>query len=362
MSEEILQLKVSEVRKETSEAITIVFDQPASGKLDYKSGQFLTLIVEVNGKEERRAYSLCSSPYTDEHLAVTVKRVDKGLVSNYLNEKVKAGDQIKLLPPMGNFVLEPKADGQRHIVLFGGGSGITPLISILKTTLSQEAASMVTLIYVNRDEDSIIFKARLKELQGQYGDRLRIHHYLDEDNIQMKKGLLGLKKKSDGGFINKEKLSEIMDKLHMDSADKAEYYICGPQGMMEVVETTLKARKISKELIHKESFVSELNPAFRKDKKSAGGAEKIVTIKMHGDEHKIPVKDGNFILESAMVKGIDLPFSCQSGLCTACMGKCLSGEVNIDGQQALTEGQVEEGFVLTCIGRPMTDDVVIEID
>ena len=191
-------LTVKKVVRETPSAITIHFQKPASG-FDYTPGQYLTLKLEVNGESLRRAYSLCSSPVTDADLAVTVKRVDDGRVSNWLNTNLQAGNTIEVLPPMGNFTLVPDTGTPRHIVLLGGGSGITPLMSILKTVLSQEPESKVTLLYGNRDQESIIFYKALNALEVENPDRLRVVHTLDTGDANWS-GLTGRLDRHIGGW------------------------------------------------------------------------------------------------------------------------------------------------------------------
>lgn len=358
MAEVFFDLKIKNVIKETADAVTIVFEQPSSGKISYKSGQFLTLINEIDGKEERRAYSLCSSTYVDEDLAVTVKRVEGGKVSNYLNDNAKTGEVIKVMEPMGNFATEP-ADEQRHVVLFGGGSGITPLMSITKTILIKEPQSVVSLIYVNKNKDSIIFDEKLKELEASHSDKFKLLHYWDENHAGKKRGLFGMGKK-DTGLLNRDRLNALLETLHIEPSDNTEYYMCGPQGMMEVVEKTLASRKVSTNVVFKESFVSSVNPT--SETMNTSGDEKIVSVHLNGEEMTFGVKEGNYILQTALNKGHDLPFSCQSGLCTACMGKIKEGEVDMQGQQALTDKEIEEGYCLTCVGKPISDKVVIEIE
>src|SRR5688572_25214115 len=172
-------LKVKNIVKETHDSISIVFEQPADRKIEYKSGQFLTLIVPVQGKEVRRAYSLCSSPFVDQDLAVTVKRVEKGLMSNWLPDSLKPGARVKVMEPMGQFTTEFSKSRKRHLIMFAGGSGITPMMSIIKSILTQEPESIVSLIYCNRDIDSIIFKETLEKMQTNDEGRLHVIHVLD---------------------------------------------------------------------------------------------------------------------------------------------------------------------------------------
>ena len=337
-------LKVKEVTRETADAVSIHFEQPKSGHITYQSGQFFTVTVEVNGKEERRAYSLCSSPYTDACPAVAVKRVANGVVSNYLNDHVKAGDTLKLMEPNGNFTTEFHASNSRHLLLFGGGSGITPLISLAKSTLSQEPNSRVTLVYANRDVQSIIFNKTINKLAKD--ERFEIVHVLETP----KEGF-----KSYKGYLNQDIVREVTNKVQPETA---EFFICGPAPMMEITIGALKALGIADEKIRKESFVSTApNHTESPDELT----EKEVTIIYDGESYKYTVAPNETILEKGLEEEIDLPFSCQSGLCTACRGKCLSGKVKMDEEEGLSESEREEGYVLPCVSHPLTDDVVIEI-
>jgi ring-1,2-phenylacetyl-CoA epoxidase subunit PaaE len=326
------ELVVKQIVQETKDAISIVFEQPAS-KITYKSGQFLTLIIPIQGKEVRRAYSLCSSPFVDDDLVVSVKRVEKGLMSNWLPDHLKKGDKIKVMEPMGQFTTEFAADKKRHLVMFAGGSGITPMLSIIKSLLTQEPNSLVSLIYCNRNIDSIIFKETLAQWETRYEGRLHVIHILDEAPMNWQ---------GYSGLLNHDMLSKLFERIPNWGAEQTTYLMCGPEGMMKNVDTLLEARQISREKIFKESFVQ-------------------VTIRYDGQEFKFMVEPHRTILETALDQGIDLPYSCQSGLCTACRGKALSGQVKLDEEEGLSQSERAEGYVLTCVGHPLTDDVVIEI-
>lgn len=351
------QLRVREIIQETADAISIVFDQPEQ-KITYKPGQFFTLMPLIDGKKVRRAYSVCSSPYTDPYPAVTVKRVEGGLVSNFLGDHLKAGDELEVMEPMGSFTVEPARENKRHIILLGGGSGITPLMSIAKSVLHMEPQSEVSLIYANRNENSIIFREALEELQQTYQNRFNLIHVLDEAPLQWE---------CPTGLLNSQLLKQLLQQLPQTPAEQTEYYICGPEGMMVNVEETLKELQIPKERVHRESFVAGKTQRVEgaADPVAAAGDDKPaareVTIILDGEEHKFTVPPDKTILETALELDIDLPYSCQSGLCTACRGKCLSGKVKMDEEEGLSESELEEGYVLNCVGHPLTDDVVIEI-
>ena len=375
-----LELVVRSVVRETNDAITIVFEMPTGG-LPYQAGQFLTLIIPVVGQEVRRSYSLCTSPATDPHPSVTVKRVASGQVSNYLNDTLKPGDTVRVLEPMGTFTTPLDATNQRHLIMLGGGSGITPLMGLLKSVLHQEPQSKVSLIYANRDPSSIIFQQSLEDLKQQYAGRFHVVHVLEEPNDHAE---------ALEGRVTAERLPELLSDLPFRESS-TEYFLCGPQGMMENVRQALKGLAIPAHLIHKESFVTrkpakdtvatdtvaEATPAQESptatwDTDRAPGAYHTsqatvteaheVTIHYGGETYTFTVEPESTILQTALALDIDLPYSCQSGLCTACMGKCTSGRMKLDEEDSLAEEDLKAGYVLTCVGHPLTSDVVIEID
>lgn len=349
-------LKVKDIVQETKDTISIVFEQPAENPVKYKSGQFLTLIVPVNGKEIRRAYSLCSSPYVDKDLAVTVKRVEEGLMSNWLPDHLKVGSKLKVMEPMGQFTTEYTKEIKRHVIMFAGGSGITPMMSIIKSLLTQEPDSIVSLIYCNRDIDSIIFKEALERLQTKDEGRLHVIHVLDNAPMNWQ---------GYSGLLNHDMLTKLFERVPDWGITNTSYLMCGPEGMMKNVDSLLALRHISKDKIFKESFVQGIIDKDQKKEevKVASGVlqAREVTIRYDGQEYKIMVPPDKAILETALDQGIDLPYSCQSGLCTACRGKALSGQVKLDEEEGLSQSERAEGYVLTCVGHPLTDDVVIEI-
>jgi ring-1,2-phenylacetyl-CoA epoxidase subunit PaaE len=346
-------LTVKDIIQETKDAISIVFEQPAGEKISYKSGQFLTLIVSIGGKEVRRAYSLCTSPFTDPDLAVTVKRVEKGLMSNWLPDNLKKGTKVKIMEPMGQFTTEYNKDRKRHIIMFAGGSGITPMMSIIKSILTQEPESIVSLLYGNRDIDSIIFKNELDKWETKYEGRLHVIHALDNAPMNWQ---------GYSGLLNHEMLTKLFERIPDWGVEKTTYLMCGPEGMMKNVESLLELRSIPKEKIFKESFVQGTIDKKEEAPATSGALqEREVTIRYDGQEFKVVVPPNKSILETALDQGIDLPYSCQSGLCTACRGKALSGKVKLDEEEGLSASERAEGYVLTCVGHPLTDDVVIEI-
>jgi ring-1,2-phenylacetyl-CoA epoxidase subunit PaaE len=345
-------LLVKDVIEETEEAKTIVFEQPEP-KIEYKSGQFLTLIMDIDGKSVRRSYSMSSSPYCDDDLAVTIKRVEGGLMSNFINDNVKVGDRIDVMDAMGQFTTDYAPENKRHIILFAGGSGITPMMSITKSTLHAEPESIVSLIYANRDIDSIIFKDELQRLAEKYEGRLHVIHILDNAPLEWQ---------GPSGLLSHEMLTKLFERIPDWGYDKTTYLMCGPEGMMNNVETLLAQQNIPADRIFKESFVA--GTINKPDESEASTAEIIardVTIVYEGEEFTVTVPAKQHILDAALDLEIDLPFSCQSGLCTACRGKCVSGEVKMDEDEGLSEAEKNAGYVLPCVSHPLTDDVKIEI-
>jgi len=388
MSQSFLQLKVVEVTRETSEAVTIHLEHPEKINIPSKAGQFLTLVVPVNGRQERRSYSLSSAPYEAPRLSVTIKKIPRGLVSNYLVEKCAVGTTMQIIAPTGNFIVDPHPANSRHMVLIGAGSGITPLISMAKAILYDEPKSRVTLIYGNRHEGTVIFKEKLEDMQAQYGERLKVEHVFSQPKTDLNssksfslKTFSSLFKKKDEktevpptethqyqGRLNRKMIIQILESLHLTQLLDTEYYLCGPAGLMEEAKEALKILKVSPEHIHKESFISAKENAQMPDagvttREEGGEAADchVVTVIYEGAEYKFPVQTGQTILEAGLAQNIDLPYSCQAGLCTACRGKCLSGKVHLDEREGLSDAELAAGYVLNCVGHPLTADVKIEI-
>lgn len=346
-------LKVKEVINETSDAITLVFENPAN-KLNYKPGQFLTLVLTINGEKLRRSYSLCTSPYSDEFPAITIKRVLNGKASNFIPDNLKAGDTVEIMEPMGIFTFEPEMSKSRNIVLIGAGSGITPLMGIAKAVLYGEPNSNVYLLYGNRNEKSIIYSRKLQELKEKFGNRFHLHHVLSQPEG---KDLVLT------GRMNRSFIIKLLESFKDLSLSGAKFYICGPKGMMEEAEEALGILEIPADQVHRESFVSSVAEVPKGEVVAEQqNEEKEVTVIYQGTEYKFKVMPEKTILQTALDLDIDLPYSCQSGMCTACMGKCTSGKVHLDDPDGLSQKEIDQGFVLTCVGHPISDNVVIEID
>lgn len=343
-----ISLKIKEITQETPDTVTVHLKQPLFKKVKYLAGQFITLALEVGGQSIHRSYSMSSAPLLDSNVSITVKRVDNGLASNFINSQLKPGMSLQVIPPEGRFTLEPNKAASRHIVLIGAGSGITPLMSILKTVLFLEPNSQVSLIYGNRSEESIIFRQKLEELKEKFDGRLRVVHALTKPSSDWG-GLTGR--------IDRYQTVNLLNKLPQMPKDQTEYYLCGPDGMMDEVKAGLQKLQVPSNRVHFESFT----PPVTGEVASVSEMHQVKVI-VRGEEHNISVPADKSILEAALDEGIDMPFSCQSGLCTACMGKCISGKVEMEHNDGLSDEEIASGLVLTCIGHPVTDDVVVELD
>jgi ring-1,2-phenylacetyl-CoA epoxidase subunit PaaE len=350
-----LPLKVREVVRETPDTVTIYFEQPEP-YLEYKPGQFLTLVMEFEGKEQRRSYSLCTSPYVDPFPGITVKRVKDGLFSNHLNEKIFPGKTINVVKPMGNFTTDFHSKNRRHFFLIAGGSGITPLMGILKSVMVNEPQSIVTLIYASRSEDQIIFRNQLDLLQKANPDRLNIIHNLSQPS----ESWTGMR-----GRLSRSGLKELFAKAEYEPRYEEVYFLCGPDGIMDATQEILEELGVEKDRVHRESFFSAAAHQAHEDALKGinnGILTRDVTIILEGESHVVTVLPGKTVLESGLESGLNMPYSCQSGLCTACRGRVLQGQVKMDEDAGLSEKELAAGYVLCCVSRPLTDDIQITIE
>lgn len=356
------KVRVAKVVRETQDAITIYFENPDKTLYKYIPGQYLTLKVEVNGKNYNRAYSLCSSPVTDEHLAVTVKKVSDGLVSSHLNDNLKEGAMIDILPPLGNFVAKLDANQQKHYFLIGAGSGITPLMSILKTALVVEPKSKVTLLYGNRNEDCTIFRSTLSELAQKYADRLTVLHSCS----QPAPGFIGIT-----GRLTRGKVKEILQPLIQEESLIKEYFICGPSAMMDEAGHALKEMHVPAQYVHQEHFSAPITHPMDEPETTTntaavaddGKPKKLeVTVILEGEERTITVSPNESILEAALDNDMDPPYACMIGSCCTCKAKLVSGKVIMDDREGLTDEEIRDGYILTCQSHPTTAGVVVNYD
>ncbi|MFD2033480.1 2Fe-2S iron-sulfur cluster-binding protein [Belliella marina] len=350
-----LSLKVREVVKETPDTVSIFFEQPEP-YLDYKPGQFITVILEINGKEERRSYSLCTSPFVDPYPGITVKRVDKGLVSNYLNDHIRPGKTIDIMKPMGNFTTPFHSKNKTQYFMVAGGSGITPIMGIAKSVLINEPESKITLLFCTRSEEQIIFKKELEALTEKYADKIEVIHNLSQPSADW----TGMK-----GRLDSTKVKEILSWSEDKATESKKYFVCGPEGLMTTTLNTFKELNISSELIYEESFYTDLDAkesALKASGEMAPSLTREVTVSVEGQEFTYEVSPEKTILEAGLDNNIDMPYSCQSGLCTACRGRLVSGKVAMIEDAGLSEGEIAEGYILCCSSKPASGDIKIIIE
>lgn len=348
------QLAVNDVRTETPDCVSIALEVPPNlaGEFKYKQGQYITFKLELNGEEIRRSYSLCSSPVAESEIRVAVKRVENGKGSTFLNRNLKKGDIVSVMSPTGNFTSELSAQNQKHYHLFAGGSGITPMYSIVKSVLIAEPRSKVTLYYGNKDENATIFYRALTELSEANKERFKIHFIFQQPLHPMPDFNVGI---MDIG----KNLSLIEQFVNQQEAN--EFFICGPGPMMDAVKSALEKKSIPAEQIHIEYFTT---PAQEKKAEPASTGRKASHAKiiLDGDEFEIEINANESILEAALRKNLDAPYACQGGSCCTCRAKLLEGQVEMEVNYALLDKEVKEGFILTCQSYALTDNLVVDYD
>ena len=354
------QLTIADIRKETPDCVSISFKIPDELKSTYlfKHGQNLTLRTVMNGEEVRRSYSICSSP-EDNELRVAIKKAPYGKFSVWANNLLKPGDILEVLPPTGAFYTELDPAHKKKYLAFAAGSGITPILSIIKTTLDKEPDSSFTLVYGNQNRTSIIFKEQLEALKNKYLSRLAIHFILSREQTEAA---------IYSGRINEDKLSQLNQKLiNMQAMD--DIFVCGPEQMIFTVMNWLQQNGIDKKKIHFELFTTpgqKTEDGSRKSeiRKEEGSTRKSkVTVKLDGISFDFDLPfDGETVLEAALKQGADLPFSCKGGVCSTCKAKLIEGEVEMDTNYALEQEEVEAGYILTCQSHPRTGKVMIDFD
>jgi ferredoxin-NADP reductase len=330
--------------QETADAVTLLLEDPSGAPFDFTPGAFFTVVVDVAGEELRRAYSASSSYLERGRLALTCKRVADGRVSTYLNDQVAIGDRLRLLGPSGAFTITPEAGARRRLVLIGGGSGITPLMAMIRALLAVEAETEIALIYGNREPGAIIFREALVELAAAHPGRLHLRHVVEADGDEP--GFVAARGRLDRAGLIPELAALPWPKVLVDG-----WYVCGPEPMLHAARACLDDLEIAGECRHEERFTA---PQRRSDASTRAKVATPVTIRRRGEERAatVIVPPGATLLEAARAAGQDLPFSCAVGGCGACRVKVVAGDVAMDEPNCLTAEERAAGFALTCCGAP----------
>lgn len=345
-------LRVLETYNPIATAKSIVFDVPhiLTDTFRWRAGQHITLRFELNGEEVRRSYTVSSSPVSGEKLCITVKRVLDGLVSNYINDNVKAGDEIEVMSPFGGFCLDPDGKKRRTHYFFGAGSGITPLFSMLQSVLLAEPYSFAYLLYGNTSENSIIFQQTLADLAEQYPERCVVRYVLSNRSA----GTSFRPWRT--GRIDTDAIWSFIEE-HPPYAHDAQYYVCGPGNMNASVTSALQGIDVPTTRIHSENFGGgvEVDDSFE-------GIAAKTTIILDGQSHEVPVERGQTLLKAMIAVDLNPPYSCQSGLCGACRAKLMAGEVHMRTRIALEDTEIKQGEILSCQSVAKTDKIAVVFD
>jgi ring-1,2-phenylacetyl-CoA epoxidase subunit PaaE len=364
-------LQVEDIRQETADCVSIAFTIPPGLResFRYRQGQNITIKTHIGGEEIRRSYSICSSPL-EEELRIAVKKVPGGIFSTYANHQLQKGQMMDVLPPSGKFYTELNPSQQKRYLAFAAGSGITPILSLIKTTLATEPGSNFTLVYGNRHRPSIIFREQLEALKNRYMHRLALYHILSREQLDTT---------LNQGRIDAEKCGELSTRL-IDLPAMDEIFICGPGEMTFTIKNWLEQKGIDKKKIHFELFQTKETmerggsvgdgPAGSRhagvmpgDTAVHKGKVSKVTVKLDGIGHDFDLPyDAESILDAALYQGVDLPFACKGGVCCTCRARLVEGQVDMEVNYALEEEEVAKGFILCCQSHPRSERVVVDFD
>ncbi len=352
-------LRVRSIEPDTAEAVVVSFDVPEElrGVFGFTQGQYLTLRKEIDGQDLRRSYSICAG-VDDGELRVGVRKVQQGLFSNWINSSLQPGDTLQVMAPQGRFFVPIEPDARRHHVGIAGGSGITPILSIMKTVLAREPHSHFTLIYGNRQLRSTMFKEEIEDLKNRYMTRLVLQHVFSDEHTDVP---------INAGVMNREKIAEFLQGL-VPPGSIDHVYVCGPFQMNDEAEAALLEAGVPEERIHIERFGLAQSPTGTVGavvhEPQPGDAETArITIVRDGLAREIPFTKGQpSILDAASSAGLEVPYSCTSGVCGTCRAKLLEGEVRMERNFALDKNEVAGGFILTCQAHPLTERVRLSFD
>ncbi len=349
------KLRIADIRRETPDAMSVALDVPEAlgGDYTFRPGQYLTLRATLDGEEMRRSYSICSG-LDDGELRVAIRRNPGGTFSNWANDALRAGDAIDVMTPTGRFGTAIVPDAARTHVAFAAGSGITPVISVLRTVLAREPRSRFFLFYGSRSTDQILFRDELADLKDRHMARLSIVHVLSREEQDL--AVLN-------GRLDQAKVREILA-THLRGIAIDEAYVCGPDAMLEESVAALHEAGVAEARIHTERFVSALGgrPRAVIAAEPDAPAYAIAWLRVDGRVREVPVAEGEAVLDAALRAGMDLPFACKGGMCSTCRARLTEGQVEMALNYALEKWELDAGFVLTCQARPMTRRVALDYD
>lgn len=344
---EFHKVNIQEVKQETANAVSVLFDIPEQLKQDFNfvAGQYITLQTRINGEEVRRAYSICSTPKSGE-IRVAIKAVENGTFSKYATSDLMAGDEIEISSPEGRFELQPEAN--KNYIAFAAGSGITPILSMVKSVLENEPTSKFTLVYGNKTEADTIFYDELNSLKEEYGTQFKLHYIFSREEV----------KNQLRGRIDKSVTNYFVKNMYKETTFDAAY-LCGPEEMINEVTNTLKSNYFTKENIHFELFTVSVDEEAVAEVQD--GTTKI-TILLDDEVTTFNMQQTDDILAATLRNDLDPPYSCQGGVCSSCLAKVTEGKAVMVKNSILTDGEVEEGFILTCQAHPTTATISIDFD
>jgi ring-1,2-phenylacetyl-CoA epoxidase subunit PaaE len=349
------RLSVRDLRREAADAVSLTFAIPQALASDYAfaPGQYLTLRTTMDGEEVRRSYSICSGP-DDGELRIAVKKVDGGAFSSWAADELKVGDELDVMTPTGRFGIVHAPDEARVHVGFAAGSGITPILSIVKGVLAREPNSRFFLFYGNRSTGGMLFREALEELKDRFLQRLSVFHVIsgEEQDIPILHGRL------DGDKVR------VLLRALIPASSVDHVFICGPTGMSEDIETTCREIGIADDRIHVERFVSGLGgkPRPKAVVVTSAPPKATASLIIDGKRRDVPVAENESILDAALRAGMDLPFACKGGMCSTCRAKLVEGDARMEVNYSLEPWELKAGFILTCQARPVSDKVVIDYD
>ncbi len=349
MDELYIHLRIREIIAETADAFTYRLETIDGQALEYQAGQFITFLIYLHGTEYRRSYSFSSTPGIDPYPSVTIREKQNGEISRHILHHWKAGDEIMALLPSGRFTLPGHATNPRDIFLFGAGSGITPLFSLLKEILHNEPTAHVKLIYSNTSENRTIFHQQLQELATKFSQQLHIIRLYSGDPDHIVRRLSNLS------------LEPLVKQQLRYRKEDAQFFLCGPPEYMRTILFTLTFMGFAEEQLHKENFVVNTAPQLARIGVPEDTSMKNVELHLRGGVHKLSIPGNHNILGEALAQGIAVPYSCKGGVCGSCTARCTKGKVWMALNNVLTDKEIEQGFVLTCTAYAVSAEVVIEL-